>query len=71
MSITKRVAIAGRKIARKPRKSKRGIKELIGKQMDALARKFAATHEMNVKAEIGRLSNELAKLDRAWVFVSR
>jgi hypothetical protein len=28
------------------------VKELIGKQMDALARKFAATHDMKVKEEI-------------------
>jgi hypothetical protein len=40
------------------------VRELIGKQMDALARKFAATHDTNVKAEIDRLSSELVKLDR-------
>jgi hypothetical protein len=28
------------------------VKELIGKQMDALARKFHETHDMNVKEEI-------------------
>ena len=32
--------------------------------MDALSRKFAVTHDMNVKGEIDRLSNELVKLDR-------
>jgi hypothetical protein len=32
------------------------VKELIGKQMDALARQFAATHDMIVKEEIERLA---------------
>jgi hypothetical protein len=41
------------------------VKELIGKPIDA--RKFVATHDMNVKAEIVRLSNELTKLDQPWV----
>ena len=36
--------------------------------MVAMAREFAATRDMNVKAEIGRLSNALAKLDQPWVF---
>ena len=40
------------------------VKELIGKQMDALARRFAATHDMKLKEEIERLSSELVKLDR-------
>lgn len=35
------------------------VKDLLGKQMDALARKFAVTNDMKVKAEIDRLSSEL------------
>jgi len=42
----------------------RSVKDLLGKQMDALARRFAATHDMKVKVEIDRLSSELVKLDR-------
>jgi hypothetical protein len=38
------------------------VKELIGKQMDALARQFAATHEMKAKDEIDRLAREYGKL---------
>jgi len=38
------------------------VKELIGKQMDALARKFAATHDMSVKEEIERLAREYGNL---------
>ena len=38
------------------------VKELIGKQMDALARRFAATHDMKVKEEIERLAGEYSKL---------
>jgi hypothetical protein len=45
------------------------VRELIGKQMDALARQFAETHEMKVKEEIDRLSSELVKLDDPWRFV--
>ena len=44
------------------------VKDLLGMRMDALAREFAATHDTNVKAEIGRLTNELAKLDQPWAF---
>jgi hypothetical protein len=47
------------------------VKELIGKQMDALSRQFAETHDIKVKAEIDCLSSELVKLDRLWVFVAR
>jgi hypothetical protein len=32
---------------------------------------FAATHEMKVKVEIDRMSSELVKLDRPWMFVAR
>jgi hypothetical protein len=46
------------------------VKELIGKQMDTLARKFHDTHVMKVKEEIERLSRELTKLDKPWVFVA-
>jgi hypothetical protein len=40
------------------------VRELVGKKMEALARQFAATHDMKVKVEIDRLSSELVKLDR-------
>jgi hypothetical protein len=39
--------------------------------MDALAREFAATHDMNVKEEIERLAREYGKLKEPWVFVAR
>ena len=47
------------------------VKELIGKQMDALAREFATTDDMKIKEEIERLSSERVKLYRPWVFVAR
>ena len=47
------------------------VKELIGKQMDALGRRFAATHDMKVKEEIDRLAEEYGKLKQPWVFVSK
>jgi hypothetical protein len=40
------------------------VKDLLGKQMDALTRQFAETRDMKVKVEIDRLSSELVKLDR-------
>jgi|SRR6266536_1275262 len=45
------------------------VKELIGKQMDALARKFAASHDLKVKEEIERLAREYGRLKEPWVFV--
>ena len=47
------------------------VKDLLGKQMDALARQFAATHDMKVKDEINLLAKEYGKLDEPWVFVAR
>jgi hypothetical protein len=47
------------------------VKELIGKQMDSLAREFAATHDMKVKEEIERLAREYSKLGEPWRFVSK
>ena len=44
------------------------VKDLLKVRMDTLAREFAATQDTNVKAEIGRLSNELAMLDPPWAF---
>ena len=44
------------------------VRELIGKQMDALARKFAATHDMTVKDELERLLKEYEKLGKPWSF---
>jgi hypothetical protein len=39
--------------------------------MDALARKFHDTHDMNVKDEIERLPTERGKLKEPWVFRSK
>jgi hypothetical protein len=36
--------------------------------MDALARDFAASHDMKVKDEIERLAKEYGKLKEPWVF---
>ena len=49
---------------------RKSVKDLLGKQMDALARQYAATHEMNVKKEIERLAAEYDKLKEPWRFVS-
>jgi hypothetical protein len=46
------------------------VKELIGKQMAALARNFAATHDMKVKDKINLLAKEYGKLGEPWVFVA-
>jgi hypothetical protein len=46
------------------------VKELIEKQMDALARNFAATHDMKVKDEINLLAKEYGKLGEPWRFVA-
>jgi hypothetical protein len=43
---------------------RKSVKDLLEKQMDALTRQFAATHDMKLKEEIERLSSELVKLDR-------
>ena len=47
------------------------VRELLGKRMDALARKFHDTHDMKVKDEIERLAKEYGKLKEPWVFVAR
>jgi hypothetical protein len=47
------------------------VKDLLGKQKDALARQFAATHDMKEKEEIKRLAKEYGKLKQPWVFVGR
>ena len=44
------------------------VKDLLRVRMDTLTREFAATQDRNVKAEIGRLRDELAKLDQPWAF---
>ena len=41
------------------------------KQMDAVAREFAATHDMKVKEEIERMAKEYGKLKELWRFVSK
>src|SRR5262245_52338184 len=45
------------------------VRELIGKQADALARKFHETHDMAVKHELERLLKEYGKLEKPWEFV--
>jgi len=47
------------------------VYDLVGKQMNALARKFAATQDMKVKEEIERLSIEVGKLKEPWRFMTR
>jgi hypothetical protein len=47
------------------------VRELVGKKMDALAREFAANHDMKVKEEIERLAKEYGKLKEQWVFVGK
>src|SRR5262245_14826649 len=47
------------------------VRQLLGKQMDALARKFAATHDMTVKEEVERLLKEYGELEKPWEFVAR
>src|SRR5262245_14888408 len=47
------------------------VRELIGKQADALARKFHQTHDMAVKDELERLLKEYGKLGKPWEFVAR
>jgi hypothetical protein len=44
------------------------VRELLGVRMDALARKFHETHDMNVPDEIYRLAGEYGKLKEPWVF---
>ena len=46
------------------------VRELVGKKIDALARQFHQTHDMQVKDEIERLAGEYSKLSEPWVFVA-
>src|SRR5262245_43722688 len=45
------------------------VRGLIGRQTDALARKFATTHDMQVRDELVRLLKEYGKLTVPWMFV--
>ena len=47
------------------------VKELIGKQTDALARRFAVSQDTRVGEEIERMATEYGKLGEPWVFVER
>jgi hypothetical protein len=49
---------------------RKSVKDLLEKQMDALARQFAATHDMKVKEEIEQVAREYGKLGEPWVFVA-
>ena len=44
------------------------VRELLGKRMDALARKFHETHDKAVKDELECLATKYAKLNEPWVF---
>jgi hypothetical protein len=44
------------------------IRELIGQEMDALARDFPDTDDMEVKNAIACLAKEYSKLDEPWAF---
>ena len=44
------------------------VRELIGTEMDALARKFHETHDMAMQDELERLLKEYGKLKEPWVF---
>src|SRR5262249_12095005 len=46
------------------------VRAVIGKQADALARKFHETHDMAVKHELERLLKEYGKLEKPWEFVA-
>jgi hypothetical protein len=50
---------------------RKSVKDLLGKQMDALAWKFAANHEIDVKNELECLVKDYRKLQEPWVFVPR
>src|SRR5262249_14572352 len=45
------------------------VRELLGVRADALARKFATTHDMQVRDELVRLLKEYGKLTVPWMFV--
>jgi hypothetical protein len=47
------------------------VKELLGKQIDALARRFAVSKDTRVGEEIERMATEYGKLGEPWVFVER
>ncbi len=44
------------------------VRELLGKQADALARKFHETRDMALKDELERLLTEYGKLEEQWKF---
>jgi hypothetical protein len=50
---------------------RKSVKDLLEKQMDALARQFAATHDMKVKEEIEQVATEYGKLKAPWWFVEK
>jgi len=46
------------------------VRALIGKQADALARKFHETHDMAVKDELERTLKEYGELGKPWEFMA-
>src|SRR5262245_43743565 len=46
------------------------VRTLIGKQADALARKFHEAHDRKVKDELERLLKEYGELGKPWEFVA-
>jgi hypothetical protein len=51
--------------------STRTLSRTAGERMDKLTRQFAATHDLNVKAELEHLSHEPGNLSAPWVFISQ
>ena len=47
------------------------VRELIGEEMDALARDFPDTDDMELKNAITCLAREYGKLGESWMFISR
>src|SRR5262249_3523575 len=46
------------------------VRALLGKQADALARKFHDTHDMAMRDELDRLLRENGKIEKPWWFVA-
>jgi hypothetical protein len=47
------------------------VREVVRRNMDKLARRYAESHTRDVKAELERLILEHGKLQKPWKFVSR
>jgi len=47
------------------------VREILRRNMDKLARRYAESHSRDVKAELERLSLERGKLQKPWKFVAK